>query len=80
MVRAALLSSRYPYSVGMDGNVLTGGDLRCLPTNVSTVGNQMKRNGVATALIGKYDIGYSSWACLAVGETVILLAPPSHPH
>ena len=63
--RASLLTSRYSYSIGMDGNVLTGGDARCAPLNVSTVGNQMQRVGVRTAFIGKYDIGYSSWACTA---------------
>ena len=61
--RASLLSSRYSYNIGMDGNVLTGKDQRCMPTNMSTVGDQMKNNGVATAMIGKYDAGYSSWAC-----------------
>ena len=59
--RATLLSSRYAYNVGMDGNVLRAGDERCL--NVSTVGHQMHRSGVRTAYIGKYDVGYSSWAC-----------------
>ena len=59
--RASLLSSRYDYHVGMDGEVLKRGDARCL--NVTTVGQQMKRNGVHTAFIGKQDVGYSSWAC-----------------
>jgi arylsulfatase A-like enzyme len=64
--RAALLTSRYSYSIGMDGNVLTGGDTRCVPLNVSTVGNQMQKQAAArTAFVGKYDIGYSSWACCA---------------
>jgi arylsulfatase B len=61
--RASLLSSRYSYSIGMDGNVLSAKDRRCIPANMSTVGDNMKSNGVATALIGKYDAGCSSWAC-----------------
>ena len=61
--RASLLTSRYPYNIGMDGNVLTAGDARCMPANMSTVGDQMQRNGVKTAFIGKYDAGYSNWAC-----------------
>ena len=59
--RASLLTSRYSYNIGMDGSVLTGGDARCMPANMSTLGDQMKRNGVKTAFIGKYDAGYSSW-------------------
>ena len=59
--RASLLSSRYAYNLGMDGEVLQLGDERCL--HVTTVGQQMHRSGVRTAFIGKYDVGYSSWAC-----------------
>ena len=59
--RASLLSSRYAYNLGMDGEVLKMGDERCL--HVTTVGHQMHRSGVRTAFIGKYDVGYSSWAC-----------------
>jgi len=47
----------------MDGNVLTGKDQRCMPTNMSTIGDQMKGAGLATAMIGKYDAGYTAWAC-----------------
>lgn len=61
--RSSLLTSRYAYNIAMDGNVLISGDARCIPTNMTTVGDQMQRNGVATAFIGKYDAGYSSWAC-----------------
>ena len=53
--RAALLTSRYSYNLGMDGSVLTGGDARCANTTVSTVGDQMQRHaGALTAFIGKY--------------------------
>ena len=58
--RASLLSSRYAYEIGMDGNVLGGGDARCINTSVSTLGDQMARMGVKTAFIGKYDVGYSA--------------------
>ena len=54
--RAAILSSRYSYELGMDGNVLVYGDARCLNTSVSTLGDQMLRVGVKTAFIGKYDV------------------------
>ena len=63
--RSALLSSRYPYNIGMDGNVLTGGDARCINATVDTLGDRLSRGGVRTAFIGKYDVGYSSWACTA---------------
>jgi arylsulfatase B len=63
--RAALLSSRYSYNTGMDGNVLTGGDARCLNTSVATLGDRLQAAGVRTAFIGKYDVGYSQWACTA---------------
>ena len=45
--RASLLSSRYAYRVGMDGEVLKQGDERC--SNVTTLGKQMKRFGMHTA-------------------------------
>ena len=46
--RASLLSSRYAYTIGMDGNVLTDGDARCIPANMSTLGDQVHRHGVKT--------------------------------
>jgi arylsulfatase A-like enzyme len=61
--RGSLLSSRYSYNIGMDSNVLVGGDARCINLTASTLGDQMHRNGVKTAFIGKYDAGYSSWGC-----------------
>ena len=63
--RAALLSSRYSYNIGMDGNVLVSGDARCINTTAATLGDRLSRGGVRTAFVGKYDVGYSSWACTA---------------
>ena len=63
--RGSLLSSRFAYNVGMDGDVLTGGATRCLNTTVRTLGDRVSARGVRTAFIGKYDVGYSSWACTA---------------
>jgi arylsulfatase A-like enzyme len=64
--RASLLTSRYAYTIGMDGDVLTGGDERCANLTSATVGDRMRAQAQAhTAFIGKYDIGYSSWACTA---------------
>ena len=37
---------------------------------ILTHGNQLQRNGVKTAFIGKYDVGYSSW----VGDNSV--SPP----
>ena len=48
---------RYAYNLGMDGNVLTGHDARCINLTASTVGNHMQHAGVKTAFIGKYDVG-----------------------
>ena len=61
--RGSILTSRYSYNIGMDGNVLTGGDARCANQSVAFLGDQMVKNGVATAFIGKYDAGYSAWKC-----------------
>jgi arylsulfatase A-like enzyme len=61
--RAALLTSRYSYSIGMDGNVLTDGASHCAPLNVSTVGDQMQKQAkAATAFIGKYGLKKSKEA------------------
>ena len=61
--RSALLSSRYSFEIGMDGSVLISGDARCINASSTTLGDQMSRNGVKTAFLGKYDVGYSSWHC-----------------
>ena len=61
--RGALLSSRYSFEIGMDGQVLVSGDARCINASATTLGDQMSRNGVKTAFLGKYDVGYSSWHC-----------------
>lgn len=61
--RAALISSRYSYNIGMDGAVLNNGDARCVNTTTATLGDRLSKGGVRTAFIGKYDLGYSSWGC-----------------
>ena len=61
--RAALISSRYSYNLGMDGAVLNTGDARCVNTSTATLGDRLSKGGVRTAFIGKYDLGYSSWGC-----------------
>ena len=66
--RASLLSSRYAYRVGMDGEVLNFGDERCL--NVTTLGKQMKRFGMHTAFIGKHDVGFFSTMGDMVGDVI----------
>lgn len=61
--RTSLLTGRYSYNIGTDGNVLNGKDERCADLTVNTIAEVLKEKGAETAVLGKWDNGYSSWAC-----------------
>jgi arylsulfatase A-like enzyme len=55
--RAALISGRYQQRVGVE-NVLTPADKRGLPVTGRSLPQLLKNHGYATALIGKWHLGY----------------------
>lgn len=61
--RTSLLSGRYPYTIGMNGEVITNGHASCMPSSVATIGDRLSAAGWATAAYGKWDCGMTSWGC-----------------
>lgn len=60
--RTSLLTGRYSYNIGTDGDVLTAKNERCADLGVNTIADVLGEGGVATAFFGKWDNGDSSWA------------------
>ncbi len=61
--RTSIMSGRYPYSIGMNAEVIVDGHPSCLPVNASTIADRLKSGGWATAAYGKWDLGMTSWGC-----------------
>jgi arylsulfatase B/arylsulfatase I/J len=61
--RTSLLSGRYAYNIGMNGEVIVDGHPSCLPLNASTIADRLQEAGWATAAYGKWDLGMTSWGC-----------------
>lgn len=57
--RAALLTGRYPQRAGVPGNVSSQPGVPGMPTDEVTIAELAKTRGYATALIGKWHLGYS---------------------
>jgi len=54
--RSSLMSGRYPYNIGQNGQVITDGHPSCLSTNLSTIGDRLSAGGWATSAYGKWDL------------------------
>lgn len=61
--RTSLMSGRYPYSIGMQDEVIVDGHPSCLPVNASTIADRLQAAGWATSAYGKWDLGMTSWGC-----------------
>ena len=61
--RTSLLSGRYPYTIGMNGEVIVDGHPSCMPLSVSTIADRLSDAGWATSAYGKWDAGMTSWGC-----------------
>lgn len=64
--RTSLLSGRYPYTIGMNDEVIVNGHPSCLPLNYRLLTDQLKeapQSSWSTAMYGKYDLGMTSWGC-----------------
>ena len=58
--RTSLLSGRYAYTIGMNGEVITDGNPDTMPLNLKSIGEHLQENGWATFAGGKWDAGRSS--------------------
>jgi len=56
--RAALMTGRYPKRVGLDRGVLRPDSKRGLPVEEVTIAEALKKEGYATACIGKWHLGF----------------------
>lgn len=61
--RTSLLSGRYPYTIGMNEEVIVDGHPSCMPLGVRTIADRLQRAGWATSAYGKWDAGMTSWGC-----------------
>jgi arylsulfatase A-like enzyme len=61
--RTSLLSGRYPYTIGMNSEVIVDGAASCMPNSVATIGDRLSAAGWATSAYGKWDAGMTTWGC-----------------
>jgi arylsulfatase A-like enzyme len=52
--RTSLLSGRYPYTIGMNSEVIVDGAASCMPSSVATIGDRLSAAGWATSAYGKW--------------------------
>ncbi|XP_066950764.1 uncharacterized protein [Macrobrachium rosenbergii] len=59
--RAALLSGRYPFTMGMQKGALNPLDPQGLPLSNKLLPKLLKKYGYTTHIIGKWHLGFCSW-------------------
>ena len=59
--RAAIMTGRYPYHMGLARTVITNGYPFGMPLNQTTIANELKKGGYATHCVGKWDLGMHKW-------------------
>lgn len=67
--RSALMTGRYPFHTGMQMcETLSPGTSAHLPTDQPTLPEALRSAGYATAMIGKWHLGYASWDYTPTGR------------
>lgn len=70
--RASLLTGRYPFRCGMNGNPAPdggpGADELALPEGEATLAQLFKKAGYATGMVGKWHLGHKSPAQMPTGR------------
>ena len=67
--RSALMTARYPFRTGLQHTTtLAPGSGAKLPSDTDTLAEVLKRAGYATHAIGKWHLGFESWAETPIGR------------
>ncbi|KAL1419549.1 hypothetical protein MTO96_025291 [Rhipicephalus appendiculatus] len=60
--RAALLTGRYPYKLGIQGHGIRHLEPYGLPLGMATLPEELKRRNYSTHAFGKWHLGYCNWS------------------
>ncbi|XP_054928940.2 arylsulfatase I-like [Dermacentor andersoni] len=60
--RAALLTGRYPFKLGIQGHGIRPLEPSGLPLGVTTLAEELKRRQYSTHAFGKWHLGYCDWS------------------
>ncbi|XP_049267143.1 arylsulfatase B [Rhipicephalus sanguineus] len=60
--RAALLTGRYPYKLGIQGHGIRHLEPYGLPLGMTTLAEELKRRNYTTHAFGKWHLGYCNWS------------------
>ncbi|ESO99974.1 hypothetical protein LOTGIDRAFT_112980 [Lottia gigantea] len=61
--RSSFMSGYYPFRTGLQHLVIISFQPVCLPLNISTLPQELKKLGYATHMIGKWHLGFCKWEC-----------------
>ena len=66
--RAAMLTGRYASHTGMQHSYWIQGEAGGLPLRFRTIGDHFRSAGYATAMVGKWHLGFESWDYTPIGR------------
>ena len=59
--RAAIMTGRYPYHLGLARAVISNGHPFGVPLDQSTIADELKKGGYGTHYVGKWNLGMHTW-------------------
>ena len=59
--RAAIMTGRYPYRLGLARTVISNGRPSGLPLSQTTIADELKKGGYGTHYVGKWHLGMHTW-------------------
>ncbi|CAG5119578.1 unnamed protein product [Candidula unifasciata] len=61
--RSALMTGMYPFRLGLQHVVILAYQNVCMPLNLTTLPEVLKKEGYATHIVGKWHLGMCRWEC-----------------